>query len=256
VSKLSKQVENRVIVSGKVVAAVRTHRAGIAVVLAAQAEAAKAPGSQAPTAKDFEKVMEAWAATLEKGADDMREAELAYTAEQADDVAPRGERDALAAEGISLMTKLRSSVEDVLGAAGLATYGLSGATPRAPRAVESHMTNVISLLVQKPAVVTTDLGGKFDTAAVVAAITPKRDALKGVLGTLDNEARELEEAMGKRDAAVEAWIDVYQGVATAFSGVCRLAGRKDLADRVRPTTRTVSGEDAGELEEGGEPGPQ
>src|SRR4051794_19389800 len=66
-----------------------------------------------------------------------------------------------------------------------------------------------------------------------------------------SEARELEKALGARDQAVELWTEVYQGVATALSGLYRLAGRKDLADRVRPTSRTLSGEDAASDDGGG-----
>ena len=50
---------------------------------------------------------------------------------------------------------------------------------------------------------------------------------------------------------------MYQGVADCLTGLCRLAGRKDLAERIRPTSRTVSGADEGpeiELEEEPEAG--
>ncbi|MFT3768041.1 MAG: hypothetical protein QM820_21540 [Minicystis sp.] len=244
-AKLSKQVDNRLIVSGKVVASARTHAAEIAKVLAAKAEEAQG-AAKAPPAKHFEATIEAYAATLEHSAATLRSAELTYSAEQADDVAPREKRDKLTADAFGLMVKVRSTVESTMGAAGLKTYGLEGETPRSPRAVASHMGNVVSLMEKQPATVTDELGTTFDTKAAVAVINPKRDALESVLTDVDREARELEDALGKRDRAVEAWIDAYQGVATAFSGMCRLAGRKDLAERVRPTSRTVSGEETGE----------
>lgn len=253
-AKLSKQVENRLTVSGKVVASARTHATEIAKALAAKAAAAQGAGN-APPAKHFEETIEAYAATLDHAGDELKTAELAYSAEQADDVAPRNTRDALAAEAFTLMSKVRAAVEGTLGAAGLSTYGLEGETPRMPRAVASHMDNVVMLMVKQPATVTSELGTTFDTSAVVKAITPKRDALAAVLKDVDREARELEEALGKREQAVEAWVDVYQGVATAFSGMCRLAGRKDLAERVRPTSRKVSGEETGD-EGAPEGGPQ
>lgn len=248
VSKLSKQVENRLIVSGKVVASARAHGGEVAKALAARAEAALGAG-KAPTASEFEGVIGALAATLEAAAGSMKVAELAYTAEQADDAAPRAQREKAAAEGFALMVKVRALVESALGDEGLRTYGLTGETPRPARALSSHLENVLSLLAKRPASVATELGTAFDSSAVAAAIGPKQGALSAALKDVDREARELEEALGKRDMAIEAWVDAYQGTATAFEGMCRAAGRRDLAERVRPTSRRVSGEDAGE--EGG-----
>jgi hypothetical protein len=227
--------------TGKKVASVSRHQSGAA-----------------PTAHAFEAVIESQAAALDRAAEVMKTAELSYTAEQADDVAPRDKRDALTTEAFGLMVRLRSAVEDALGAKGLSTYGLSGETPRMPRTLVVHMDNVLSLMSKQPASVTTALGGTFDTATLVTALSPKRAALEAVLKDLDREERELEGALVKRDKTVERWTEVYQGVATALSGLFRLAGRKDLAERVRPTSRRVSGEETGD-EQGagsgsGEPG--
>lgn len=250
-AKLSKQVENRLTVSGKVMASAQAHGGEVAKALAAQAEAV---GVSKAKAEVFETTLGALRQMLEHAAGELRKAELGYAAEQADDVKPRGERDALAAELVALMTRLRSTVEDVLGPEALATYGLEGSTPRAARALSSHVTNVASLMEKKPAKVTTELGSSFSTAAIVGAIKPKGAALEGAIAVVDREARELEQALGVRDQSVEAWTEVYQGVATALSGLYRLSGRKDLADRVRPTTRTLSGEDASGGERSGAEG--
>jgi hypothetical protein len=41
---------------------------------------------------------------------------------------------------------------------------------------------------------------------------------------------------------------VHQGVADVLVGLFRLAGRKDLSDRVRPSSRTLAGEEAPAVE--------
>jgi hypothetical protein len=50
---------------------------------------------------------------------------------------------------------------------------------------------------------------------------------------MGEEERENEGALTDRDRALEDWRTVYQGVATTLSGLYRLAGREDLAERMR-----------------------
>lgn len=242
-AKIGKQIENRLTVSGKVAASAQTHRGEVAKALAAQSRAVQGPKSEA-TADVFETAMAALQDMVERGANELKKAELAYAAEQADDVKPRSQRDALTAELNALMTRLRSTVEDALGPDALPTYGLEGATPRTSRPLANHVANVVSLMQKRPATITTELGSTFSTEATVNAIKPKGAALEAALKVVDREARELEKAQSDRDQAVELWTEIYQGVATTLSGLYRLAGRKDLADRVRPTSRSISGEDS------------
>jgi len=50
--------------------------------------------------------------------------------------------------------------------------------------------------------------------------------------------------------AAATWSETYQGTASTLEGMYRLVGWRELADRVRPTQRTLRGEDAGaEVEE-------
>jgi hypothetical protein len=242
-AKIGKQIENRLTVSGKVAASAQTHRAEVAKSLAAQAKAVQGSKTQA-TADVFETTIGALQDMVERAAAALKKAELTYAAEQADDVQPRSQRDALAIELNALMARLRSTVEDALGSEALRTYGLEGSTPRSARPLVHHVANVVSLMQKKPATVTTEFGSTFSTEATVTAIQAKGAALEVALKVVDREARELEKAQSDRDQAVELWTEVYQGVATALSGLYRLAGRKDLADRVRPTSRTITGEDA------------
>jgi hypothetical protein len=242
-ARIGKQIENRLTVSGKVAASAQTHRVEVARALAAQSRAVQGSKTEATT-EVFETAIGALQDMVERAAFELKKAELTLAAEQADDVVPRSQRDGLTMELGALMTRVRSTVEDAMGPEVLPTYGLEGATPRAARQLANHVANVVSLMEQKPSEVTTELGSTFSTSATVNAIKPKGAALEAALKVVDREARELEKAQSDRDQAVELWTEIYQGVATALSGLYRLAGRKDLADRVRPTSRTLSGEDA------------
>jgi len=242
-SKLSAQVQNQIKVSDKVVAAARTHATRVSQALAEQA--ATAQGAKAPTAAHFKAIITSLADSLDWASNNLEQTELGYTAEQADDIPMRRDRDAATKEGLESTMRLRSTVESTMGSAGVQTYGLQGETPRAPRRLASHMSNIISLMMAKPATVATEFGGTFDTATAVAVLKPKYEKLSALLKDEAREARELEEALTNRDRAMATWADVYQGVANALTGMFRLGGYKELAERVRPTQRTVRGEDPG-----------
>src|SRR5262249_8712506 len=102
---IGKQIENRLTGSGKGAAPPPTHRTDIAKALAAQAEVVQGPKTEA-TPEVFEIVLGALRQMLEHASAELKKAELAYAAEQADDVKPRAERDARTAELVTLMTRL------------------------------------------------------------------------------------------------------------------------------------------------------
>jgi hypothetical protein len=252
-SKLSQQVENQLATSAKVVASARAHAKTVALALAERAARIQGPGSKAH-AKAHEAVLLALADSLDAAAVELRATELAYTAEQADDVPIRARRDIAHAALVDSITRVRSAVEDAFGREGLKTYGLQGETPRKPhRATLNHVGNVVHLLEKKPASITTDFGTTFSTAAVAGALKSKLVELEVLVGYLDRETRELELAMAVRDRAAAAWSETYQGVANALTGMFRLAGWKELAERVRPTQRVVRGDEPGPEVTGAEP---
>jgi hypothetical protein len=244
-SKLSQQVENQLAVSAKVVASARAHAKIVSIALAEHAAAIQGPATKAD-AQAHEAILLALADSLDHAAGALRATELAYTAEQADDVPLRAQRDGAHAALADSITRVRSAVEGALGQEGLKTYGLQGETPRKPyRATLNHVVNVIQLLEKKPVSVTTEFGTTFNTAPVAAALKTKLGDLEVLVGHLDRESRELEIAMAVRDRAAAAWSETYQGVANTLTGMFRLAGWRELAERVRPTQRTTRGDDAG-----------
>jgi hypothetical protein len=241
VTKRAKQIDNRIQSSGRVVRAATTHREQIADKLAARAVEVQGPTTKA-TKDAFLTLVDFLADSLKHGAGRLDAAELDLAAERADDVGVRERRDAAEADLRNRAVRVRSNVVDALGAPALKTYGLEGATPRAPRDLTSHARNVANLMRGKPFSIAAD-GVSFDSAGIASMLDAKAGELEAVIAEMEREEQELADKLGKRDGAVEQWTDEYQGVADALTGLLRLTGRKDLSERVRPTSRTISGEE-------------
>ncbi len=243
-SNIGEQLQNRVRVSDKVVASARTHGVKIASILAEQAITVEGPATPA-TVDAFKGVIFALANGLEFCLNAMRNAEQTVASEKADDAPIRTKRDNAAADVAGLLVRLRSTIEDHLGADGLQTYGLAGETSRVPRKILEQVQNVVQLLEKTPIQLTSPFGASFNSAAAVSSLKAKAMVLDSLIGSDDREARELEDAHALRDRAVVEWSDAYQGTATALEGLYRRAGWKELAEKVRPTARKVRGEDPG-----------
>lgn len=240
-SKKSKQVENRIQWSEHVIVAAKTHRDQIADALAQRA--ANVQGSGTVITKEIV------GAFLDFVVDDLKhsmtamdDAEMRVVAERADDVGLREARDSAVSSLLAATVRVRSMVLDAQGNQGIDTYGLSGETPRLPRDLMSHANNVAKLMQEHPFHVTVD-GVTFDSAAMASTLSSKATLVDQMLGTMQREEQELVNELGKRHVAITAWGDVHQGVADTLTGLFRLAGRKDLSERVRPSSRTFSGDE-------------
>lgn len=250
-STLVEQLQNRVRVSEKVVASARTHAPKIASILAAQAVDVEGPATPA-TEGAFKAVIFALANGLEHSTKAMRDAEQAVAAEKADDAPIRTRRDEASGKVADILVRLRSTIEDHLGADGIKTYGLTGETSRVPRKVFEQARSVAHLLEKTPVRLTSPFGSSFDSAIAAAALNTHAMALDVLIADDDREARELENAYALRDRAVAIWSETYQGTASALEGLYRRAGWKELAEKVRPTVRKLRGEEVG-VEEGEAP---
>ncbi|HRI72099.1 MAG TPA: hypothetical protein PK156_48030 [Polyangium sp.] len=240
-TKKSKQVENRIQSSEHVITAATTHRNQIAENLAARA--AKVQGANTPITREivgafFDFLVD----DLKHSVSTMDDAEMHVVAERSDDIGLREARDSAVSSLIAATVRIRSMVLDALGNTGIETYGLSGETPRVPRDNMNHAMTVAMLLQERPFNVTVE-GVTFDSAAMASTLITKANAVDNAMATIQREEQELVDELGKRHGAIVEWSDVHQGVADTLTGLFRLAGRKDLSERVRPTSRTLAGED-------------
>jgi len=240
-AKKAKQIDNRIQSTERVTTAATTHKDQIAEALAARAVEVLGPDTKA-TRDVFSIVLDFVASSLKYAGGNLDNAELAVVAERADDVGLRETRDAAEAAVRNSSVRVKSMVTDALGDSALATYGLEGQTPRGTRELLSHARTVVKLLKEKPFQKEVE-GVTFDSAALAAGLEGKADALGKAVGDVDREDQELKDKLGKRDATLGAWVETYQGSADTLVGLFRLAGRRDLSEAVRPTQRTIAGEE-------------
>jgi hypothetical protein len=241
VSKKSKQVENRIQSSGHVITAAKTHRVQVAESLAARA--IEVQGANTPATKEvFLWTVDFLVDALGHSVLTLDQGEMRVVAERADDVGLRDQRDSAMSSLLLASVRVRSMVLDALGATGLATYGLLGETPRGARVLVSHANTVAKLMQEQPFNMTVE-GVTFDSAAMATTLATKAAAVEKALGDMQREEQELANELGNRDVAMASWVEAHQGVADVLVGLFRLAGRKDLSERVRPTSRTLAGEE-------------
>lgn len=182
-------------------------------------------------------------ATMSYKTEAMVAAEMNYVNEQADDPAVRARRDKAMEPVLTALSRLRVRVGSVLGDEGLNTYGLRKQVPRLPNELADYATVVVTLLRGRSRTVSDGLGGVLDTLILAAALEDALAPLRQALDDLATEQRELEGAMIRRDGLVGEWHEVYQGGATAVTGIYRMAGQLALSQRVKPTTRRGAGEE-------------
>lgn len=170
----------------------------------------------------------------------LESAENHYAVEQADDPPLRKKRDDAASDLSQRWSEVKSHLVRRFGSTSPREYGLEGELPPTPDALARQSANAIKLLRAKPRSHSSMLG-EFTTGGAADYLEEAESLLSETLKAVTVETKELHDALGRRDAAVVEWTNVYQACATLLEGFLRLGGRADLAERVRPTVRRASG---------------
>ncbi|QDG49412.1 hypothetical protein FIV42_01260 [Persicimonas caeni] len=173
----------------------------------------------------------------------MEQLDLRYANESAQDSAARVKRDQYVAEGRAAIMAGRDHTRAVLGEEALTKYGIPSTTPEQANELLAVLNNIVHRLDEYPANEPGRFGAVFDSAKMREEFVAVHDNLAGALDALGTETRETEQVMLERDAVVARWERIYRGVAGQLSSLFIMAGRADLADRVRPTTRRAVGLD-------------
>lgn len=182
------------------------------------------------------------ASTIGRANAKLEAAENAYAREQADDPPARKQRDDAATEVAQRWTDVKTQISRRFGAAAVREYGLEGDLPGTPDALSRQSSNAAKLLRDKPRTHASPLG-EFTTEGAAGYLEQAQATLATALETVTTEAKELQDALGLRDASTNDWRDIYQASATLLEGYLRLGRRLDLAERVRPTVRRAAGLD-------------
>jgi hypothetical protein len=235
----SKQITDRQKEALAVIAAGETHRAEIIKGLGAILTPVLRSREKLP---DLELFIELHLRSLQQALDTLLETDEAYQRELLDDDAPRQARDAAAALLYERLVELRELVTGVYGAAAAREAGFNANTPRDPVQLSRFANQVgkalASVKLPKPRL----RGASLQTRELSDELDEKRKELDGHLAVVARETKEAQAALSARQTAQDLFDERYTGVASLLSGLLRLAGKPDLADRVRMTWRRSSTE--------------
>lgn len=165
-------------------------------------------------------------------------ADAAHEAELSDDAAPREARDKAAVLVRQVLVDLRATVAAVHGSAGLKQLGLTGATPVDPSvlAVEgaAALKSLEDATISLPA---PRRGTSLDRQAFADDLREHLAPLQSALASVAREAREAETTGAAKQAAMAANDQAFSLGAAWLTATFSLAGKEDLAARVRPSVR-------------------
>lgn len=234
-AKISVLVDNRSETAGTVVSASRIHGGAIAPALAEQ------------FAHVDLAVVEALLRSVEDLLDEatakMRADEIEYAGEQAETSQMREERDAVHGELSDVFLRVRSLVEGTAGESAKAEFGIDGGIPRTLKELVETSDNAIERLRTSDGAGSDPLSVLFDADRFADVLEGPMQRARELIERVRDEGREDEFAMLERDESVAEWEQTYRGVALILQGLFTIAGRPDLAERVRPTTRRATGQD-------------
>lgn len=160
--------------------------------------------------------------------------------ELGDDVAARDERDEQQAKIRKDLVSIRALIESLFGDLGLARAGLAAPIP-------TNNDSLIQLANSSAEQIETNSFGSadgvtLDRAAIAGKLRGSAQSFRSALDTHKTEQRETQLARASRDIQLDLWFQVYPGVADVLAGLATIAGRPDIANRVRPTAGRRAGE--------------
>lgn len=231
---LSQMVLKRDGSAAKVVASARTHRDALVAGLEKRFAPRLKPGQILP---DFGTVIDLCAADIDGTREDMGLADRAHHDELSDDPPMRDLRDAESAGLNTSMTDTREGIRGAFGPAAEKAAGFEGRLPETPRGMAKLALVVADRLLTLKDKHALRRGMQFDPAPIADDLRTRANALLAALGHVDEEARQAEDTLHHKTTRIAVYDDSFSGNAAVFAGLCRLADRKDLGDRLMPSER-------------------
>lgn len=164
-------------------------------------------------------------------------ADDAHRKELGDDAGPRGRRDAASESVRESLVRLRTVLGACFGDGVLKSFGIEGLTPDDPVAVHRVADFALRALRGFTAPATLVPSLKFVPSDWIALLDKPVKELAAALADVATEERQAQLTQTAAAAATEAYDATFREVANLLEGLFTAAGRKDLAERVRPSTR-------------------
>lgn len=176
---------------------------------------------------------------LKSKTEKLEQADSAHEAEISDDAQPRAERDEAEGELRETTVEFRDAISAKYGDVGLRTLGIYEPPPRGAPELAKYARSFHAALIDASRTLTGSArrGLQIDRAQMASELLPTIERLEAALRTVTQEAAELHLTQTAKDRAMEENDVAFMGVANAVEGLLSLAGRPDLADRVRPSRR-------------------
>lgn len=240
----SKQVTDRQKSADSVIAAGETHAEEIAKALGSIAKQHLKKGQEPP---DFALAVRVLCAELSARRDAMISADEAHEAELSDDPAARKARDDASQELYDELVQLREMLVGAYGGAKAAEV-ISGSTPSDPVVLARFAGEVAKNLEKTKLPAPRIKGAKLDAAELSSSLRDKRARVEKALKDVQREAREAQATLDAKSAAINGYDKAFAGAATTLTGLLLLAGKEELAAKIKPSSRRAgqTAADAGE----------
>lgn len=237
----SKQVSDRKKSSTLVAAAAETHKDAIQ---DGAERLLKSHLKKGETMPDLRLVATLLARSLGALGDGMSKADDDHERELSDDAEPRDARDKVMLALYSKVVEVGEIIQGMYGHAAVRKCKLDGTTPRDGELLLQHAKTASGLLrtvkFGEPRV----KGAKIDGGDFADELDALAKEAKKALGDVAREIREAETTQVKKGATIAAFDAGFSSTAGLLSALLTVAGEKELASRVRPSTRRP-----GQLEE-------
>jgi len=230
---VSRQVTNREKSARAVVAVGETQAEAAGAALGSVLKPHLAKGEALP---NLALVMTLVSRALDAAKTQMVEADAAHEAELGDDEPIRRARDEAAQALSDKLIELREVLTGVYGAATAGTV-FAGPTPEDPVVLSRFAGEVATQLARVKLPAPRIKGAKLDTAETASTLQEKRATLDTMLKDVARELREAQATLDAKTQAITAYDELFGGAATTLTGLLRLAGKADLAAKVKPSTR-------------------
>ena len=245
-AKNSKVASNRIAVADTVSASLRVHGPEVAVRLS---EVLDPSGRTTPA--QMEALLGQLGKVLDGAAAELAAADLAHVHELSDDEGPRERRDTATAQVRDKLLALRDLLTGAYGEAAARAYHVVESLPEQPQQLLQRGRSVEELLRKKPLKTPSRHASlKVRLPELADELSALLDPLEAALSAVRREEREAQATQERKNRASEDWQRAYLGVTHLAYGAYILADRRELADRIEPTSRKRSG-----IEGPGDPAP-
>lgn len=235
-AKLSKEVTDRMRACDFVLSAFVKQGASVAEKLLGIVSPHLEEGDEAPK---FPVLFESFAKVLRAVRQEMIDADMALFSALASETSLRNQREEVMNEVIAQIRGMRRTIIGQFTAPNLDGLGLQSVVSDDPVTIQRRV-DAIESAAQGGNL--EQLLGKsrfrtpYDYAGLVADLAPDAARLRALNGEVNEAKRDVDTARATRNEARDTYDVAFLREVRVLEDLCRLAGEKALADRVRPST--------------------